>query len=91
MEGQWEEGPFGGYHRNYYQTYTAKNLLARVAKKRKIEEISEAKDNSEKIGLQPDVRLTRSYLLTTDMTKCAVCQTEKTDGKDRRKRNVYAL
>ena len=25
------------------------------------------------------------------MTKCAVCQTEKTDGKDRRKRNVYAL
>ena len=46
MEGQWENGPFGVYHRNCYQTYTAKNLLERVAKKRKTENISTADNKS---------------------------------------------
>ena len=84
MKGKWEKGPFGMYHRNCYQSYTAKNVLDRVAKKRKIEEISSG-DNTSPIELQADPRPTRSSLLATDMRKCAICQTEKTDPKDRRR------
>ncbi len=84
MKGKWENGPFGMYHRNCYQSYTAKNVLDRVAKKRKIEEISSG-DNTSPIELQADPRPTRSSLLATDMRKCAICQTEKTDPKDRRR------
>ena len=84
MKGKWENGPFGMYHRNCFQSYTAKNVLDRVAKKRKIEEISSG-DNTSPIELQADLRPTRSSLLATDMRKCAICQTEKTDPKDRRR------
>ena len=85
MKGKWENGPFGMYHRNCYQNYTAKNVLDRVAKKRKIEEISSGDKDTSAIELQSDPRPTRSSLLATDMRKCAICQTEKTDPKDRRR------
>ena len=92
MEGQWENGPFGVYHRNCYQTYTAKNLLERVAKKRKIENFSIADNrNSAAFELRADSRSTRSSLLVTDMKKCAICQSEKTDGKDRRRKEKLTL
>ena len=92
MEGQWENGPFGVYHRNCYQTYTAKNLLERVAKKRKIEELSSADTGSTvAFELQADSRSTRSSLLVTEMQKCSICQSEKTDGKDRRRKEKLTL
>ena len=37
MCGKWENGPFGSYHRSCYQTYTAKNLLERVEKRKKLD------------------------------------------------------
>ena len=82
MKGKWENGPFSMYHRNFYQNYTAKNVLDRVAKKRKIEEISCGDKDTSVFELQGDPRPTRSSLLATDMKKCAICQTEKTDPKD---------
>jgi len=85
MKGKWENGPFGMYQRNCYQNYTAKNVLNHVAKKRKIEEISSGEKDTSAIELQADPRPTRSSLLATDMRKCAICQTEKTDPKDRRR------
>ena len=82
-----ENGPFGMYHRNCYQNYTAKNVLDRVAKKRKIEEISCGDKDTSVFELQGDPRPTRSSLLATDMKKCAICQTEreiqKTDEEKR--------
>ena len=85
MKGKWESVPFGMYHRNCHQNYIAKNVLDWVAKKRKIEEISSGDKDTSAIDLQADPRLTRSSLLATDMKKCAICQTEKTDPKDRRR------
>ena len=82
-KGKWENGPLGMYHRSCYQNYTPKNVLNRVAKKRKIEEISSGDKDTSAIELQSDSRPTRSSLLATDMRKCAKCQTEKTDPKDR--------
>ena len=76
MKGKWKNGPLGKYHRNCYQNYTAKNVLDRVAKKRKIEEISSGDKDTSAIELQADPCPTRSSLLATDMRKCAICQTE---------------
>lgn len=87
MGGKWERGPLGVYHRKCYQTYTAKNLLERVARKRKIEEISLAeKSDTGTAELQSDSRRTRSSLQAIDMKECAICQTVKTDSKDRRRK-----
>ena len=78
--GEWESGPFGVYHRKRYQTYTAKNLLERVAKKRKTEKITLAEESETGTAeLQIDSRPTRSSLQATDMKRCTICQTEKTD------------
>lgn len=38
MCGKWDDGPFGCYHRACYQYYTAKNLLERIEKRKKVEE-----------------------------------------------------
>ena len=64
-----------------------KNLLERVARKRKIEEISLAeKSDTGTAELQSDSRQTRSSLQAIDMKECAICQTVKTDSKDRRRK-----
>ena len=92
MEGKWEGGPFGVYHRTCYQTYTAKNLPERVAKKRKIDTIPLVEDNDTVTAeLQADPRPTPSSLLATDMKKCAICKTEKSDSKDRRRKEKLTL
>lgn len=84
MFGKWESGPFGQYHRSCYQTYTTKNLLERVAKQRKID--NNVLSTDEKQG---DSRLTRSSTVTKQPKKCAICQDEKPDSKDqRRKENL---
>ena len=83
MEGKWDEGPFGGYHRACYQMYTAKSHLERVVRKRKSEEISEDKDDSE---MQEGLPLTRSSLQSTDIKSCIICQVEKVDSQDRRRK-----
>ena len=55
--------------------------------KRKIEEITSTEDdNTAAVELQADPRSTRSSLLANDMKKCAICQPDKTDTKDRRKK-----
>ena len=83
MEGRWDGGPFGGYHRSCYQMYTAKSHVERVVKKRKSEEMSEEEEISE---VQREHPVTRSCLQSTDIKSCIICQEEKTDSKDRRKK-----
>ena len=72
MKGKWENSPFGMYHRNCYQNYTAKNVFNCV------EEISSGDKDTSAIELQSDSH-------PTDMRKCAICQMENTDPKDRRR------
>ena len=75
---EWESGPFGVYHRKRYQTYTY--LLEHVAKKRKTEKITLAEESETGTAeLQIDSRPTRSSLQATDMKRCTICQTEKTE------------
>lgn len=83
MEGKWDTGPFGGYHRSCYQMYTAKSHIERIVRKRKSEEISDDEDNSE---MQRELPLTRSSLQSTNIKSCIICQAEKTDSKDRRRK-----
>lgn len=86
MGGKWDSEPFGSDHRKCYQTNTAKSLLARVGKKRKIDGISVLENvNTEAAELLDDLRSTRSSILPTDMKMCVICQTDKTDPKNRRK------
>ena len=83
MEGKWESGPYGGYHRKCYQNYTAKSHIERIAaKRRKIEpDASFLKTEQE-----TDIPQTRSSLHSTNIKSCWICQTEKTDAKDRRRK-----
>ena len=83
MEGRWNAGPFGSYHRSCYQTYTSKGHIERVVRKRRLEEISDDEENSE---MQRDVPITRSSLQSTNIKSCIICQEEKTDSKDRRRK-----
>jgi len=91
MEGKWENGPFGVYHRRCYQTYTAKNLLERAAKKRKIEETPSSEEKNTVIAELEHDTMTRSSLQSTDIKNCVICQNEKTDPKDRRRKEKLTL
>lgn len=86
MKGKWEFGPFGGYHRKCYQNYTAKSHIERVVtKRRKIDEDDSTVTVAEQEE-ESDVRLTRSSLQSTIIQMCWICQAEKTDTKDRRRK-----
>lgn len=94
MTGKWEDGPFGFYHRTCYQTYSAKNLLERVEKRRKIEEQSlpnEANPSVMNKDEKPNPCIRRSSIPTTDLKKCSICQDEKPDSKNRRKKEKLTL
>ena len=78
MSENWEDGPFGSYHRNCYQSYTAKNLLERVEKRRKLEEQSLPKD-------------TKSAIYSICCKKCAICWDEKIDPIEKSKRKIDTL
>ncbi|KAL9951848.1 hypothetical protein ACROYT_G044583 [Oculina patagonica] len=88
MQEKWDVGPFGGYHRVCYQMYTAKSHLQRVVKKRKLEEVSEEEDISE---VQKETPLTRSALQLTDIKRCIICQDEKVDSKNRRRKESLTM
>ena len=90
MEGKWESGPFGGYHRTCYQMYTGKQHLERIVKKRKIDGTL-VEDGAESIEMEVEVPLTRSCLQSTDIKQCIICQKEKTDSKDRRRKEKLTL
>ena len=84
MEGKWESGPFGGYHRKCYQNYTAKSHVERVvAKRRRVEPDNSSSAETEQ---ERDTPVTRSSLPSTIVKKCWICQSEKTDIKDRRRK-----
>lgn len=83
MEGKWNSGPYGGYHRACYKAYTSKGHLERVINKQgKDKDTTKAKG----VGEAANKRLTRSYLQTTNHICCWICQKEKTDPKDRRRK-----
>lgn len=81
MTTKWESGPFGGYHRVCYQMYTGKDHLQRVLKKRKLEPPLEVEEDSEE-----EIFLTRSSISQTNIKQCIICQGDKTDSKDRRRK-----
>lgn len=84
MEGKWESGPFGGYHRKCYQNYTAKSHIERaVAKRRRIDPECSFTTEAEQKTNAP---VTRSSLPSTKIKKCWICQSEKIDAKDRRRK-----
>ena len=84
MSGKWDDGPFGFYHRACYQSYTAKNLLERVEKRRKIEAEQLLSTNQlDEDKKQLSNPCLRKSIPTTDLKKCAICQDEKPDPKDR--------
>ena len=65
MKGKLENCTFGMYHGNCYQNFTAKNVLDRVAKKRKVEEISSGDKDTSAIELQADACLNLMLILVT--------------------------
>ena len=83
MEGRWDLAPFGGYCRRCYQMYTIKSYVERVVKKTKLE-MSKEEEISEELREHP---VTRSCLQSTDIKSCIICQEEKPDSKDRRRRS----
>ena len=78
MEGKWDDGPFGSFHRACYQMYTSKTHIERLVRKRKYQNAS---PNEEKPLKQP---MTRSSIASTDIKHCIICQDEKIDPNDRR-------
>ena len=89
MENKWSEGPFGMYHRTCYQMYTGKDHLERAVKKRKLSDNNDLPESlSTEVLQQP---LTCSLISTTDTNKCMICQTEKNDPKDRRRKERLTI
>ena len=80
MNGFWEEGPKGKYHRRCYQVYTDKVKVARaVEKQRNILIQDPVEDNDDSITEPPPAkRMLRSQVDAFDINKCAICQQHKT-------------
>lgn len=81
MSEKWDGGPFGSYHRKCYQSYTAKNVLDRLEKRKNTESASSIRTSEE-----PSQPLRRSSIPDNNIKLCAVCQDEKPDPKDRRRK-----
>ena len=95
LEGEWERGPWGAYHRQCYQTYTHKKLLARLKKRRSEEGTSiptsayEVLDCTPKAGpanesghylLRKNLRSNQA--LNTDKRMCIICQKDKRNTRN---------
>ena len=80
MNGFWEEGPKGKYHRRRYQVYTDKVKVARaVENQRHILIQDPVKDNDDSITEPPPAKhILRSQVDAFDINKCAICQQDKT-------------
>ena len=83
MEGKWKSGPCGGYHRKCYHNYTAKSHIERIAAKRRKLEPDTSSLKTEQETYIPQIR---SSLHSLNIKSCWICQTEKTDAKDRRRK-----
>ena len=96
MNGFWEEGPKGKYHRRRYQVYTDKVKVARaVENQRHILIQDPVKDNDDSITEPPPAKhILRSQVDAFDINKCAICQQDKTKltkNKGARSRELLSL
>ena len=98
MNGYWEEGPKGKYHRRCYQVYTDKVKVARAVEKihhTLIEDPLEDNNSDDSITEPPPAkRVSRSQIDAFDINKCAICQQDKTmltKNKGARSRETLSL
>ena len=98
MNGYWEEGPKGKYHRRCYQVYTDKVKVARAVEKKHhtlIEDPLEDNNSDDSITEPPPAkRVSRSQIDAFDINKCAICQQDKTmltKNKGARSRETLSL
>ena len=73
MEGHWQEGPKGVYHRKCYQVYTDKSKVERAEKQQQFDENDPIIDESP----ESERRISRSQFQLFDNEKCAICQKVK--------------
>ena len=55
MEGHWQEGPKGVYHRKCYQVYTDKSKVERAEKQQQFDENNPIIDESRKTNIKISV------------------------------------
>ena len=90
LEGSWESGPRGAYHRDCYQAYTHREHLERLQRRRSEGKSTcapeAAEEKASEIGAaQRRTNLRSNRALSSNKLKCIICQQDKKDPRDRRK------
>ena len=88
----WEKGPIGQYHRSCFQRYTSKDHIQRILqtglKRHNFLENSQSTSGNIADDAPPlkVTRPSRRVISGTDLSLCIICQTDKIDQNNRRKK-----